>query len=90
MLTAVWALPLMQEYYAPVITAYEAHIALAPGQEWTGEYHMDFTCLLVSCAHQMYSGDHVQQLLNASYEVQHASSLLTANRMQWPCEPPVR
>ena len=37
----------VQEFYAPIITAYEAHIAFAPGQEWTGDYRMDFSCLLV-------------------------------------------
>ena len=40
----------MQDYYAPIITAYEAHIAFAPGQQWTGDYSMDFSCLLVHLA----------------------------------------
>ncbi len=37
-----------QDFYAPIITAYEAHIAFAPGQSWTGDYRTDFACLLVS------------------------------------------
>jgi hypothetical protein len=37
-----------QEYYAPIITAFEAQIAFTPGSEWTGEYHLKFDCLLVS------------------------------------------
>lgn len=37
-----------QEYYAPVITAFEAQIAFTPGSEWTGEYQLRFDCLLVS------------------------------------------
>jgi hypothetical protein len=38
----------MQDYYAPIITAFEAGIAFTPGREWTGDYHLDFDCLLVS------------------------------------------
>jgi hypothetical protein len=38
----------VQDYYAPIITAFEAQIAFTPGSEWTGEYHLKFDCLLVS------------------------------------------
>lgn len=36
-----------REYYAPLITSYEAHVAFSPGAEWTGTYRLDFDCLLV-------------------------------------------
>lgn len=35
-----------REYYAPIISAYEAHVAFSPGQNWTGTYRLDFQCLL--------------------------------------------
>lgn len=35
-----------REYYAPLITAYEAHVAFSPGAQWTGTYRLDFDCLL--------------------------------------------
>ena len=36
-----------KEYYAPIITPFEAHLAFAGGAEWTGEYHLDFAAVLV-------------------------------------------
>ena len=34
-----------KEYYAPIITPFEAHLAFAEDAEWTGDYSMDFTSL---------------------------------------------
>ena len=36
-----------KEYYAPIITPFEAHLAFAGGAGWTGEYHLDFAAVLV-------------------------------------------
>lgn len=36
-----------REYYAPLITAYEAHLAFSPDAQWAGTYCLDFDCLLV-------------------------------------------
>ena len=36
-----------KEYFAPVITPWEALLAFAGGKEWTGEYKLGFQCLLV-------------------------------------------
>ena len=36
-----------KEYYAPIITPFEAHLAFAGGAEWTGDYHLDFAAVLV-------------------------------------------
>lgn len=46
-LSAQTSKPALQEFYAPIITAYEAHIAFALGQSWTGDYRTNFACLLV-------------------------------------------
>ena len=35
-----------KEYYAPIITPYEAQLALTPGAEWGKEYRLDFDSLL--------------------------------------------
>jgi hypothetical protein len=35
-----------KEFYAPLITPYEAQLAFSPGLEWTGEYRLDFASLL--------------------------------------------
>lgn len=36
-----------REYYAPLITPWEAHLAFTPGASWTASYRTDFNCLLV-------------------------------------------
>lgn len=41
-----------RDYYAPLITPWEAHLAFTPGAAWTGEYRTDFACLLVSSHHR--------------------------------------
>jgi len=35
-----------KEFYAPLITPYEAQLAFSPGSEWTGDYRLDFASLL--------------------------------------------
>lgn len=35
-----------KEYYAPIITPYEAQLAFTPGAEWGKEYRLDFDTLL--------------------------------------------
>lgn len=35
-----------KEFYRPVVTPYEAHVALSDGVEWTGEYLLDYARLL--------------------------------------------
>jgi diphthamide biosynthesis protein 2 len=35
-----------KEFYRPVVTPYELHLALSPGAEWTGEYILDYGRLL--------------------------------------------
>lgn len=37
-----------KEYYAPIITPYEAHLAFSRDAEWTGDYSLDFSSLQVS------------------------------------------
>ena len=37
-----------KEFYAPIITPYEAYVAFSPDTEWTGEYQLDFSAVLVS------------------------------------------
>ena len=37
-----------KEYYAPIITPFEAHLAFSGDAEWTGDYSLDFSCLQVS------------------------------------------
>ncbi len=37
-----------KDYYAPVITPWEALLAFDDDLEWTGEYRLGFQCLLVS------------------------------------------
>lgn len=37
-----------KEYYAPIITPYEAHLAFSGDAEWTGDYSLDFSSLQVS------------------------------------------
>jgi len=34
-----------KEFYAPVITPFEAELALVPGRQWTGQYRVDFAHL---------------------------------------------
>ena len=41
-----------KEYYAPIITPYEAHLAFSGDAEWTGDYSLDFSSLQVS--HSVY------------------------------------
>ena len=36
-----------KEYYAPIITPFEAHLAFADDAEWTGDYSLDFSSLQV-------------------------------------------
>lgn len=36
-----------KEYYAPIITPYEAHMAFSGDAEWTGDYSLDFSSLQV-------------------------------------------
>ena len=57
-----------KEYYAPIITPFEAHLAFAGGAEWTGEYRLDFAAVLVRLVmsrtqnHQSFSyGEHTAQ-----------------------------
>ena len=38
-----------RDYFAPVITPWEALLAFDDDLEWTGEYKLGFQCLLVSC-----------------------------------------
>ena len=35
-----------KDFYRPVVTPYELHLALTPGAEWTGEYILDYGRLL--------------------------------------------
>ena len=35
-----------KDFYRPVVTPYELHLALSPGAEWTGEYILDYARLL--------------------------------------------
>lgn len=37
-----------KEYFAPIITPYEAQLAFTPGKEWGEEYRLDFGSLLLS------------------------------------------
>ena len=37
-----------KEYYAPIITPFEAHLAFSGVTEWTGNYSLDFSSLQVS------------------------------------------
>ena len=37
-----------KEYYAPIITPFEAHLAFSGDAEWTGDYSLDFSSLQVS------------------------------------------
>ena len=39
-----------KDYYAPVITPWEALLAFDADLEWTGEYKLGFQCLLVRCS----------------------------------------
>ena len=39
-----------KEYYAPIITPYEAQLAFTAGAEWTGEYSLEFDSVLESFA----------------------------------------
>ena len=36
-----------KEYYAPIITPYEAHMAFSGDAEWDGDYSLDFSSLQV-------------------------------------------
>ena len=38
-----------KEYYAPIITPYEAHMAFSGDAEWNGNYSLDFSSLQVRC-----------------------------------------
>ena len=35
-----------KEFYAPIITPFEAQLAFQPGKAWTGDYRLDFASLL--------------------------------------------
>lgn len=39
-----------RDFYRPVVTPYELHLALTPGAEWTGEYILDYARLLPKLA----------------------------------------
>ena len=39
-----------KEYYAPIITPYEAQLAFSAGAKWTGEYSLEFDSVLESAA----------------------------------------
>lgn len=35
-----------KDFYAPIITPYEAQLAFTPGAQWSGDYRLDYESLL--------------------------------------------
>ncbi|KAL3143282.1 hypothetical protein ABBQ38_002125 [Trebouxia sp. C0009 RCD-2024] len=66
-----------KEYYAPIITPYEAHLAFSGDAEWTGDYSLDFSSLQEK-RNRSRNGSASQQprfsLLDGSYHDGNGSS----------------